>query len=121
MRRGEAEGDNARRPPIIRDKEIWTKDYCKIDSVVFGASFMREVLDHHFPCDDAWPYHVLAFVDAVFNLERWGIEEVTACAQTLKAYVVGKMTNENRRDLSAVLLLVDLIQKTPIYRRSLND
>ena len=111
-------GPHAGMQPRIRDKEIWTRDYATLDGVVFGASLMREILEYYCPAEEDWPYLVLALVDSIFNMERWGMEEVSSAAAALKGFTLSRMNASNKRDLTAVLLLVDLIEKTPSYRRS---
>lgn len=117
----ERAGPHAHMQPRILDKEIWTRDYSTLDGVVFGASLMREILEYYYPEDENWPYLVLALVDSIFNLERWGMEEVGSAAAALKDFTLSRMNASNKRDLTAVLLLADLIEKTPAYRRSLHS
>jgi len=104
--------------PKISDKEIWTKDYAKADGVVFAASLIREILDYYCPYDQDWPYLTLALVDAAYKLEIWGVKEVESAAAALKSFTLSRMNADNKRDMTAVLLLADLIEKTPHYRRS---
>ncbi len=117
-RERERAGPLKRMRPKISDKEIWTKDYATMDGVVFGASLIREILDYYCPYDQEWPYLVLALVDAAYKLEIWGVKEVETAAAALKAFTLSRMTASNKRDMTAALLLADLIEKTPQYRRS---
>ena len=78
---------------------------------------IKEILDYHLYYDDIWPYLLLSFLEAVHEgRQSDGKGQLPGTGASLKDYVLSAITPENKRDLSMVLLLTDLIEKSPTYR-----
>lgn len=107
--------------PRISDAQIWSRDYTRLESVVFATTKIKEILEYHFPFDEGWSGPLLNLLDAIYHLRQWGLEEVAAAGSEIKDYILIGMTPENKRDLSAALLLIDLVEKTPSYRNTLES
>ncbi|WP_428566096.1 MAG: hypothetical protein ACP59X_05755 [Solidesulfovibrio sp. DCME] len=106
------------RRPRLSDRDLWTRDYGEIDNIVYAIMKIKEILDYHLYYDDVWPYLLLSFLEAVHNTGQGDGKGLSGTGASLKDYVVSAVTPTNKRDLSMVLLLTDLIEKSPKYRGS---
>ena len=104
------------RRPRLSDRELWTRDYREIDNIMYAILKIKEILDYHLYYDDVWPYLLLSFMEAVHNLNQGGEADLPGTGASLKDYVLSAMGQDTRRDLSMVLLLIDLMEKSPNYR-----
>ncbi|HML55989.1 MAG TPA: hypothetical protein PKC79_17985 [Solidesulfovibrio magneticus] len=104
------------RRPHISDRDLWTRDYRETDNIVYAIMKIKEILDYHLYFDDVWPYLLLSFMESVHTSRQGGNEDLPATGASLKDYVLSAVTADNKRDLSMVLLLADLIEKSPTYR-----
>lgn len=104
------------RRPRISDRDLWTRDYREIDNILYAILKIKEILDYHLYYDDVWPYLLLSFMEAVHTTKQGGGQELPTTGASLKDYVLSAVTPDNKRDLSMVLLLTDLIEKSPTYR-----
>ena len=104
------------RRPHISDRDLWTRDYREIDNILYAILKIKEILDYHLYYDDVWPYLLLSFMEAVHTTKQGGGQDLPATGASLKDYVLSAITPDNKRDLSMVLLLADLIEKSPTYR-----
>ncbi|MHC1791883.1 hypothetical protein [Solidesulfovibrio sp.] len=104
------------RRPQISDRDLWTRDYREIDNILYAILKIKEILDYHLYYDDVWPYLLLSFMEAVHNTKQGGSHDLPATGASLKDYVLSAITPANKRELSMVLLLADLIEKSPTYR-----
>jgi hypothetical protein len=77
---------------------------------------IKEILDYHLYYDDVWPYLLLSFLEAVHNAKQGDARGMLGTGASLKDYVLSAMGQENKRDMSMILLLTDLIEKSPTYR-----
>lgn len=101
--------------PVINDSQIFARDYSKLDGIVFAVLKIREILRYHAE-NEEWQYLVLQILDAAyyFNAEQSALlREATG---SLKDYVLGEMNTHNGKDMTAALLLLDLIEKAPKFR-----
>jgi len=110
----------ALRRPNLSDRELWTRDYRETDNVVFAILKIKEILDYHLYYDDVWPYLLLSFMEAVHNLKQGDEVDLPGTGASLKDYVLSAMSQDNKRDLSMVLLLIELMEKSPNYRGTTN-
>ena len=106
----------APKPPHIHDGEIMSRDYTRIADVAFGILKIREILAFHLYLDDTWPRLTLDLLHEAFLQGRSNQEELHEAAQCLKDHIITEMTPETHQDLSAALLIADLIEKAPGYR-----
>jgi|GEM_PF-592426 len=104
------------KPPHFTDSDLWTRDYRQLDNIVHAVLKIKEILDYHLYYDDVWPYLLLTFLESVQNSRQGEPRELIGAGASLKDYVLTAMTPDNKRDLTMVLLLTDLIEKSPGYR-----
>ena len=104
------------RRPHISDRDLWTRDYREIENILYAILKIKEILDYHLYYDDVWPYLLLSFMESVHNAKQGGPQDLPTTGASLKDYVLSAVTPDNKRDLSMVLLLTDLIEKSPTYR-----
>ena len=102
--------------PQFSDSDLWTRDYRQLGNIVHAVIKMKEILDYHLYYDDVWPYLLLAFMESVHNAKQDEPQTIIGTGASLKDYVVSAITPDNKRDLTMVLLLTDLIEKSPGYR-----
>jgi hypothetical protein len=108
-------GGNPRRPSLS-DRELWTRDYREADNIMFAILKIKEILDYHLYYDDVWPYLLLSFMEAVHNLNQGKADDLPGTGASLKDYVLSAMSQESKRDFAMVLLLIELMEKSPNYR-----
>lgn len=111
-----AQDQAAPRPPHIHDGEIMGRDYTRIADVAFGILKIREILAYHLYLDEAWPRLTLDLLHEAFLQGRNNAMHLHEAAQALKDHIMDEMTPETHQDLSAALLITDLIEKAPLYR-----
>lgn len=102
--------------PHLSDRDLWTRDYRQTNNIIFAILKIKEILDYHLYYDDVWPYLLLSFMEAVHNAQQGDEQELPGTGASLKDYVLSAVTPENKREMSMVLLLIDLIEKSPTYR-----
>lgn len=102
--------------PRLSDRDLWTRDYRETDNILYAILKIKEILDYHLYYDDVWPYLLLSFIEAVHDAGQDDPRELRGAGATLKDYVLSAITPENKREMSMVLLLIDLIEKSPAYR-----
>lgn len=104
------------RRPRLNDRELWTRDYREADNIIFAILKIKEILDFHLYYDDVWPFLLLAFMEAVHNHNQGRDDDLPGTGASLKDYVLSAMSQDTKRDLSMVLLLIELLEKSPDYR-----
>ncbi|MHC1712404.1 MAG: hypothetical protein AB9872_09660 [Solidesulfovibrio sp.] len=103
--------------PQLSDRDLWTRDYRDSENILYAVMKIKEILDYHLYYDDVWPYLLLSFLEAVHNTSKQGdTRGLMGTGASLKDYVLSAMSQENKRDMSMILLLTDLIEKSPTYR-----
>lgn len=102
--------------PQLSDRDLWTRDYRETENILYAILKIKEILDYHLYYDDVWPYLLLTFLEAVHNTKQGDGKHLPGTGASLKDYVLSAVTPNNKRDLSMVLLLTDLIEKSPLYR-----
>jgi hypothetical protein len=104
------------RRPRLSDRDLWTRDYGQTDNIVYAILKIKEILDYHLYYDDVWPFLLLSFMETVHNARQGEGRDLPGTGASLKDYVLSAITPTNKRDMSMVLLLTDLIEKSPNYR-----
>jgi hypothetical protein len=105
-------------PPVINDGEVMSRDYVKFDNVLFGILKVREVLGYYSPYGEQWKHGSLWLLDAAYRREHGEEDRVAEAVSALKHAVLEEMDSDNKKDVSAVLLILDLIERSPGYRRA---
>ena len=114
-RRGMATSLSPERPRLS-DRDLWTRDYKEPDNVLYAILKIKEILDYHLYYDDVWPYLLLSFLEAVHEARQGDGRQLPGTGASLKDYVLSAVSPHDKRDLSMVLLLADLIEKSPHTR-----
>ena len=102
--------------PYINDSQVWSKDYTKLESVVFGVLKIREVLNYYLYYEDVWTYLLLNLLDAAVGATPEDHGELVEAAGHLRNYMVQAVDAVNRKNMYAVLLILDLIEKAPGFK-----
>ncbi len=79
---------------------------------------IKEIMAHHLYYHEDWKHYLLCILDTVCSPERRGPD--TSLDDTLemfKGYIAQETTQENIRDFSFVLLILDMISRSPILKR----
>lgn len=105
--------------PEISGAEIWTRDYREVEAVVFGLLTVRNLVAHHLAgYDPDFDALCMDGLDAAYSEKATGPERLKAALKPLKDWLLDAMTEDNKRDMSWALVIVDLIEKSPAKARS---
>ncbi len=108
-------------PPRINDGEIFSRNYATMEGLVFGVLKIREILDYHLGPDGEWTSLLMGLMDAS-NAWQGGaqdrLDDIHDHVLALKGLIFEAITPASHRNLSNALLLLDLIQKAPTYKRA---
>lgn len=100
--------------PAISGGEIWGRDYREVEAVVFGLLKVRAMVAHHLgehdPIFDALCMDTL---DAAYTINDSGPAQLKNAIKPLKEWILDEMTEDNKRDMSWTLVILDLIEKSP--------
>lgn len=102
--------------PYLNDSQLWSKDYSKLENVVFGLLKIREVLNYHLYYEDVWPYLLLNVLDAVALAVPDGKGALREAGSHLRNYILQAVDANNRKGLYACLIILDLIEKAPGFK-----
>lgn len=102
--------------PYLNDSQLWSKDYSKLENVVFGLLKIREVLNYHLYYEDVWPYLLLNVLDAVALAAPDGRGALREACSHLRNYILQAVDANNRKGLYACLIVLDLIEKAPGFK-----
>jgi hypothetical protein len=102
--------------PYINDSQVWSKDYSKLESVVFGVLKIREVLNYYLYYEDVWAYLLLNLLDAAAHATPEDHSELSEAAAHVRNYMVQAVDASNRKNMQAAMLILDLIEKAPGFR-----
>lgn len=100
--------------PAIVGAEIWGRDYREIEAIVFGLLKVRGILAHHMGGhDQVFDALCMSCLDAAYEIEKSGSAKLKESIKPLKEWILDEMTEDNKRDLSWSLVILDLIEKSP--------
>jgi len=102
--------------PYINDSQVWSKDYSKLENVVFGLLKIREVLNYYLYYEDVWAYLLLNLLDAAAMSTPEDHTELHEAVAHLRNYIVQAVDATNRKNMFAALLILDLIEKAPGFK-----
>jgi len=103
--------------PRINDSEIFSKDYTRLENVVFAILKIREILRYHVHTNEEWHYLILCVLDAAYYFDNDKSQLLKESTGPLKDYILGETNAKNGKDMTAALLLVDLIEKSPRMKK----
>lgn len=102
--------------PYINDSQVWSRDYSKLENVVFGVLKIREVLNFYLYYEDVWAYLLLNLLDAAAMATPEDHAELAEAAAHLRNYMVQAVDATNRKNMFAAMLILDLIEKAPGFK-----
>lgn len=102
--------------PYINDSQVWSRDYSKLENVVFGVLKIREVLNYYLYYDDVWAYLILNLMDCAAHATPEDHAELSEAAAHLRNYMVQNVDSTNRKNMFAAMLILDLIEKAPGFK-----
>lgn len=109
-------GKRTHRPPRpeVVGAEIWGRDYRDVEAVVFGLLKVRAIVAHHAgDFDPLFDFHCLNGLEAAYRFESTDPERLTNAIASMKEWILDFITDQNKRDLSWALVILDLIEKSP--------
>ncbi len=95
--------------------DVWSKDYTKIDAVVYGLLATRHTLRYYTQYPDALDKQCMNVLEAAQDIEETGTEKLKLCVAPLKKHILKYINEENSRHLKTALLILDLVEKSPLY------
>lgn len=101
-------------PPKIADADIFSRDFSRVEHIVFAVLKLREILRYHIHDNEEWQFLLLGVLDAAYHFSSHSPAFLQETALSLKEYILAEMTVENNRDMINALLLCDLVQKSPL-------
>lgn len=100
--------------PSISGGEVWGRDYKEVEAVVFGLLKVRGIMAHHMGSHDhAFDYLCMEGLEAAYAVSEAGPMKLKESIKPLKEWILDEMTEDNKRDLSWALVILDLIEKSP--------
>lgn len=100
--------------PKISGGEIWGRNYTEVEAIVFGLLKARGIVAHHKGGhDQAFDALCMDSLEAAYEIEAMGPARLKAAIKPLKEWILDEMTEENKRDMSWALIILDLIEKSP--------
>ncbi len=103
--------------PQISGGEIWGRDYSEVEAIVFGLLKVRDILAHYMGGNDhSFDQLCMDSLDAAYTIHDGGPARLKLAIKPLKEWILDEMTEDNKRDLSWALVILDLIEKSPSKR-----
>ncbi|QJB56117.1 hypothetical protein [Pseudodesulfovibrio sp. zrk46] len=100
--------------PEISGGEIWGRDYREVEAIVFGILKVRAILAHHMGTHDhVFDHLCIETLEAAYAIHDLGPANLRLAIKPLKEWILDEITDENKRDLSWSLVILDLIEKSP--------
>lgn len=100
--------------PEISGGEIWGRDYREVEAIVFGLLKVRAIIAHYMGGHDRDFDHLcLESLEAAYAIGEVGHARLKGAIKPLKEWILDEITEDNKRDLSWSLVILDLIEKSP--------
>ncbi len=100
--------------PSISGGEIWGRDYKEVEAIVFGLLKVRAIVAHYMgDHDHAFDHLCLGSLEAAYAIGEVGPAKLKGAIKPLKEWILDEMTEDNKRDMSWALVIIDLIEKSP--------
>jgi hypothetical protein len=101
-----------REPPLIRDRDVWGRDFSVQENVIFAVLKIREILLFYLDTEEEWAPLLLWFLDECERASGGEDNNLADAAKDVKNYVAFEMDPWNAKEMRAALMLLDLIEKT---------
>lgn len=100
--------------PTISGGEIWGRDYREVEAVVFGLLKVRGIVSHYMGGHDhAFDHLCVEGLEAAYEIGERGPARLKQSIKPLKEWILDEMTEDNKRDMSWALVILDLVEKSP--------
>ncbi|MDC0335295.1 hypothetical protein OAN24_00150 [Pseudodesulfovibrio sp.] len=100
--------------PKISGGEIWGRDYKEVEAIVFGLLKVRGIVAHHMgEHDRGFDSLCIISLEAAYEIDAFGPNRLKRAIKPLKEWILDAMTEDNKRDMSWALVILDLIEKSP--------
>ncbi|MDD3312561.1 hypothetical protein [Pseudodesulfovibrio sp.] len=100
--------------PEVSGAAVWGRDYREVEAIVYGLLQARGLVAHHEGAHDAGFDHLcMNALDAAYRVADLGPPHLKQAVAPLKRWILDAITEDNKRDLSWALVLLDLIEKSP--------
>ncbi|MBN2139863.1 MAG: hypothetical protein PHV85_02845 [Desulfovibrionaceae bacterium] len=103
--------------PDLVGAEIWGRDYSELEAVVFGLLKVREIVLYYIGYDQDLESLLLCVLEAAYGYAAHGPDRLRAATMPLKEAVLARADEDNRRPLAMAVVILDLIEKTPGFKR----
>lgn len=104
------------RPPISGG-EVWGRNYNEVEAIVFGLLKVRGIVAHYMgEHDAAFDGLCMDSLEAAYAIAEVGPDRLKTTIKPLKEWILDEMTEDNKRDMSWALVILDLIEKSPVKR-----
>ncbi len=97
--------------PRISDTQIWARDYGKPEQMLGGLFKVREILNYHLHHEEEWKHYLLVILDALFRKGADSSETMGRHLGRLMNYLAMVFDAENRKDLGAAIIILDLVSR----------
>jgi hypothetical protein len=101
-----------REPPLIRDRDVWGRDFSELENVLFAVLKVREILLYYLDTEEEWAPLLLRFLNESESARAGDDNDLPNAAKDMKNYVAFEMDPWNAKEMRAALMLLDLIEKT---------
>jgi len=102
-----------KRPEVV-GAEIWGRDYREVEAVVYGLLTVRNLVAHHLDgFDPGFDALCMDGLEAAYAVETTGPAHLKTTLRPIKEWILDSMTEDNKRDMSWALVIIDLIEKSP--------
>lgn len=110
-----------RERPVFRADDVWGRNYCEIESVVYGLLKVREALKYYTPYDAGLDDLLLEALDAAFKVKQAPkdmdrVVDLRESVLPIKDHILAHLRQDSAKHLKTALILLDLIEKSPLYR-----
>jgi hypothetical protein len=105
-------GRVSREPPLIRDRDIWGRDFSVQENVVFAVLKVREILLYYMDVEEEWSTLLFRFFDECERARNGEEHHLEDAAKDMKNYVAFEMDPWNAKEMRAALMLLDLTSKS---------
>lgn len=99
-------------PPLIRDRDIWGRDFSVQENVVFAVLKVREILLYYLDVEEEWSTLLFRFFDECERARNGEENTLEDAAKDIKNYVAFEMDPWNAKEMRAALMLLDLTSKS---------
>lgn len=104
----------ARKAPKIVGIDIWGRDYTQVEAIVFALLKVRDIVFYHAGEQDMeFDHFCINALDAGYHIDDKGPAKLKASIKPIKEWILDSMTEDNKRDMSWALVLLDLVEKSP--------